>query len=74
MQFLEVIKLENNALAQEEALLSRDMFLLQLSSGIDENAVGACAELVFAPIDASLADSSPLRPSGFRVIPLGAFP
>nr|QOQ51219.1 class III HD-Zip protein [Picea abies] len=69
-EFLEVIKLENNGLTQEEALLSRDMFLLQLCSGIDENAVGACAELVFAPIDASLADSSPLLPSGFRVIPL----
>ncbi|GLJ30389.1 hypothetical protein SUGI_0601250 [Cryptomeria japonica] len=69
-EFLEVIKLECNGLTQEEALLSRDMFLLQLCSGIDENAVGACAELVFAPIDASLTDSAPLLPSGFRVIPL----
>lgn len=46
------------------------MFLLQLCSGIDEHAAGACAELVFAPIDESFADDAPLLPSGFRVIPL----
>jgi len=69
-EFLEVIKLEGHGLTQEEAVLSRDMFLLQLCSGIDENAAGACAELVFAPIDESFADDAPLLPSGFRVIPL----
>lgn len=37
---------------------------------MDENAVGTCAELVFAPIDASFADDTPLLPSGFRIIPL----
>lgn len=42
----------------------------QLCSGVDENAVGACAQLVFAPIDESFADDAPLLPSGFRVIPL----
>lgn len=42
----------------------------QLCSGVDENAVGACAQLVFAPIDESFADEAPLLPSGFRVIPL----
>lgn len=42
----------------------------QLCSGVDENAVGTCAELVFAPIDASFADDAPLLPSGFRIIPL----
>jgi len=69
-EFLEVIKLEGHGLTQEEAVLSRDMFLLQLCSGIDEHAAGACAELVFAPIDESFADDAPLLPSGFRVIPL----
>ena len=44
--------------------------LWQLCSGIDENAVGASAQLVFAPIDESFADDAPLLPSGFRVIPL----
>lgn len=37
---------------------------------MDENAVGSCAELIFAPIDASFADDAPLLPSGFRIIPL----
>lgn len=80
----------------EDAIMPRDMFLLQVSfisacvrksffeleefiilreimqlcSGMDENAVGTCAELVFAPIDASFADDAPLLPSGFRIISL----
>lgn len=45
-------------------------YLRQLCSGLDENAAGACAQLVFAPIDESCADDAPLLPSGFRVIPL----
>ncbi|XP_048430835.1 homeobox-leucine zipper protein ATHB-15-like [Pyrus x bretschneideri] len=40
------------------------------SSGMDENAVGSCAELFFAPIDASFADDTPLLPAGFHIIPL----
>ena len=50
------------------------MFLVtlfpQLCSGVDENAVGTCAELIFAPIDASFSDDAPIIPSGFRIIPL----
>ncbi|KVH97997.1 Homeodomain-containing protein [Cynara cardunculus var. scolymus] len=42
----------------------------QLCNGMDENAVGMCAELIFAPIDASFADDAPLLASGFRIIPL----
>lgn len=45
-------------------------FCSQLCSGVDENAAGACAQLVFAPIDESFGDEAPLLPSGFRVIPL----
>ncbi|CAL5386251.1 unnamed protein product [Camellia sinensis] len=41
-----------------------------LCSGVDKNAVGACAELIFAPIDASFSDDAPLLPFGFRIIPL----
>lgn len=48
------------------------LLLWQVCSGVDENAVGACAQLVFAPIDESFADDAPLLPSGFRVIPLDA--
>ncbi|KAF5939800.1 hypothetical protein HYC85_020967 [Camellia sinensis] len=54
----------------EDAIMPRDMFLLQLWSGMDENVAGTCAELIFAPIDASFADDAPLLPSGFRIIPL----
>ncbi|XP_039026032.1 homeobox-leucine zipper protein ATHB-15-like [Hibiscus syriacus] len=67
---LEVIKLEGIAHCPEDAIMPRDVFLLQLCSGMDENAVGTCAELMFAPTDASLADDAPLLPSGFRIIPL----
>ncbi|CAN0911578.1 Homeobox-leucine zipper protein HOX32 [Linum grandiflorum] len=69
-EFLEVVRLEAQAFSAEEMALARDMYLLQLCSGVDENAVGACAQLVFAPIDESFADDAPLLPSGFRVIPL----
>ncbi|OMO83262.1 hypothetical protein CCACVL1_11477 [Corchorus capsularis] len=69
-EFLEVVRLEGHAFTPEDVALTRDMYLLQLCSGIDENAVGACAQLVFAPIDESFADDAPLLPSGFRVIPL----
>ncbi|XP_020698923.1 homeobox-leucine zipper protein HOX32 [Dendrobium catenatum] len=67
-EFLEVIRLEGHGFSQDD--VARDMYLLQLCSGVDENAVGACSQLVFAPIDESFADDAPLLPSGFRVIPL----
>jgi len=51
-------------------LLLCNCWMLQLCSGVDENAIGACAQLVFAPIDESFADDALLLPSGFRVIPL----
>ncbi|KAG8097647.1 hypothetical protein GUJ93_ZPchr0013g37034 [Zizania palustris] len=63
-------RLEGHSLWHDEVVLSRDMYLLQLCSGVDENAAGACSQLVFAPIDESFADDAPLLPSGFRVIPL----
>lgn len=69
-ELLEVIKLEGVAHCADETMMPRDTFLLQLCSGMDENAIGTCAELIFAPIDASFADDAPLLPSGFRIIPL----
>ncbi|KAL8108430.1 homeobox-leucine zipper protein ATHB-14-like [Apium graveolens] len=69
-EFLEVVRLEGHAFSPEDLALSRDMYLLQLCSGLDENAAGGCAQLVFAPIDETCADDAPLLPSGFRVIPL----
>lgn len=69
-EMLEVIRLEGHSLNQEDAFISRDIHLLQICSGVDENAVGACSELIFAPIDELFPDDAPLVPSGFRIIPL----
>ncbi|XP_057972220.1 homeobox-leucine zipper protein ATHB-14-like isoform X2 [Malania oleifera] len=69
-EFLEVVRLEGHAFSPEDVALAPDMYLLQLCSGVDENVGGACAQLVFAPIDETFADDAPLLPSGFRVIPL----
>ncbi|KAL3518386.1 hypothetical protein ACH5RR_020975 [Cinchona calisaya] len=69
-EMLEVIRLEGHSFGQEDAFMSRDIHLLQMCSGVDENAIGACSELVFAPIDEMFPDDAPLLPSGFRIIPL----
>eukprot|EP00249_Psilotum_nudum_P011566 c23246_g1_i1 orf=265-1395(-) len=66
-EFLELIKLEGR---EEGSTLPRDIFLLQLCSGLEENTAGASAQMVFAPIDISIPDDVPLLPSGFRAIPL----
>ncbi|TVU22740.1 hypothetical protein EJB05_32457 [Eragrostis curvula] len=68
-EFLEVIKL-GNASNYQDTLMHRDLFLLQMYNGVDENTAGTCSELIFAPIDASFSDDSPLLPSGFRIIPI----
>ncbi|MBA0574641.1 hypothetical protein Golob_001829 [Gossypium lobatum] len=73
-ELLEVIRLEGQSLTQEDAFLSRDIHLLQICSGIDDNAVGACSELVFAPIDEMFPDDAALLPSGFRIIQLESKP
>lgn len=36
--------------------------------------MGACCELIFAPIDEMFPDDAPLVPSGFRIIPLDSKP
>lgn len=69
-EMLEIIRLEGHSLCQEDAFVSRDVHILQICSGLDENAVGACSELVFAPIDEMFPDDAPLLPSGFRIVPL----
>ncbi|XP_074286984.1 homeobox-leucine zipper protein ATHB-8-like [Silene latifolia] len=69
-EFMEVVRLENLNQYREDMFMPGDIFLLQLCSGVDENAVGASAELIFAPIDASFSDDAPLLPSGFRIIPI----
>ncbi|XP_022868181.1 homeobox-leucine zipper protein ATHB-15-like isoform X1 [Olea europaea var. sylvestris] len=69
-EFMEVVRLENVSHFREDTIMPSDIFFVQVCSGVDENAVGSCAELIFAPIDASLSDDAPLLPSGFRIIPL----
>ncbi|KAL6524061.1 Homeobox-leucine zipper protein ATHB-8 [Orobanche minor] len=69
-EFMEVIRLENMAQYRNDVIMPSDIFLLQVCNGVDENAFATCAELVFAPIDASFSDDAPLLPSGFRIIPL----
>ncbi|CAL0332288.1 unnamed protein product [Lupinus luteus] len=59
-EMLEVVRLEGHSLAQEDAFVSRDIHLLQICSGIDENSVGPCSELIFAPIDEMFPDDAPL--------------
>ncbi|KAL8525439.1 hypothetical protein ACS0TY_014884 [Phlomoides rotata] len=71
---LEVVRLEGHPLSHDDAFGSRDIHLLQMCSGVGENAVGACSELVFAPIDEMFPDDAPLLPSGFRIIPLVSKP
>ncbi|KAK4483403.1 hypothetical protein RD792_010589 [Penstemon davidsonii] len=74
-EMLEVIRLEGHSVSHEDSFDSRDIHLLQMCSGVDENAEGACSELVFAPIDEMFPDDVlPLLPSGFRIIPLDSKP
>ncbi|XP_059669154.1 homeobox-leucine zipper protein REVOLUTA-like [Cornus florida] len=69
-EILEIIQLEGHALNQKDAFLFRNTYLLQLCNGIEEEAVGACSELIFAPIDEMLPDDALLLSSGFRILPL----
>ncbi|KAI4317678.1 hypothetical protein L6164_025528 [Bauhinia variegata] len=64
-EFLEVVRNRGSCIFPEDVALAGDI-------GVDENAIGGCAQLVFAPIDESFADDALLLPSGFRVIPLDA--
>ncbi|XP_074571506.1 homeobox-leucine zipper protein HOX32-like [Curcuma longa] len=66
---LEVVRLVDHGFSQD-GILSRSVNFLQLCCGIGENAVGACAQLVFAPIDETFAVETPLLASGFRIMPL----
>ncbi|KAE8654594.1 Homeobox-leucine zipper protein HOX29 [Hibiscus syriacus] len=61
--FTEVIKLENIGHYRDHMIMSGNIFLLQLCGGVDENAVGSCSELIFAPIDASFSDDALIIPS-----------
>nr|AWD38911.1 class III homeodomain-leucine zipper protein [Coryphopteris nipponica] len=70
-EVLEVVRIQRSRSPRAEDILQSDDFLLQLCSGMEEIAVGEYAQLIFAPIDASVPDDAPLLPSGFRVTHLG---
>ncbi|CAI9775317.1 unnamed protein product [Fraxinus pennsylvanica] len=42
----------------------------QVCSGVGENAIGSCAELIFGPINASFSDDASLLQFCFRILPL----
>ncbi|MCO5609461.1 hypothetical protein L7F22_063687 [Adiantum nelumboides] len=68
-EFLELIKMEG---FEDDNIVCtmREVLLLQLCSGLEETRSGSNAQMVFAPIDASISDDVELMPSGFRVTPL----
>ncbi|KAH9288226.1 hypothetical protein KI387_032343, partial [Taxus chinensis] len=70
-EFLELIRLESSR--QESDIASNEEFILQLCSGLSESASRSWAQLVFAPVDASLSDDLPLLPSGFRIITINNY-
>ena len=49
-------KLEGHGFTKEKVVFSRDTVLLLVCTGIDEKANGACAQLVFAPVDSLFSD------------------
>nr|DAA05779.1 TPA_inf: class III HD-Zip protein HDZ33 [Selaginella moellendorffii] len=68
--FLEAVILEGHYSAEDGTILSREIYLLQLCSGIEDEDIDGCSQLIFAPVDANLSDDMPLLSSGFRVLPL----
>ena len=46
---------------------------LKLCNGISGIAASGWAQLVFAPVDASLSDELPLLPLGFRIITINNY-
>nr|AWD38908.1 class III homeodomain-leucine zipper protein [Ceratopteris pteridoides] len=66
-EVLEVVRVQKSKSGRGEEGLQSDCFFLQLCSNMDEVAAGDFAQLIFAPIDASVPEDSPLLPSGFRI-------
>nr|AWD38905.1 class III homeodomain-leucine zipper protein [Coryphopteris nipponica] len=72
-EVLEVVRLQKPPLKGED-VSEVDSFLLQLNSAMEDASACAYAQLLFAPIDASVPDDSPLLPSGFRIMHLDVCP
>lgn len=63
-------QLKNHFLFSSVKLVFLAWLQWQMYNGVEESSAGTCSELIFAPIDASFSDDSPLLPSGFYIIPI----
>ncbi|KAK6929196.1 START domain [Dillenia turbinata] len=67
-EILDIIRLEGHSLSHGEDSYCRGICLLQMCTGVGENAVCACSELIFAPISETFPDDALLLSSGFRIL------
>ncbi|KAK4436003.1 Homeobox-leucine zipper protein REVOLUTA [Sesamum alatum] len=67
---LEVIRFECSG--DNQHVSSGDLYHLQVITGMDDTGFGACAELIFAPIDRTIPNDAALLCSGFRIFLLGS--
>ncbi|KAK4430906.1 Homeobox-leucine zipper protein REVOLUTA [Sesamum alatum] len=68
-EILEILRFDRIAHHQHN-VSSDDLYHLQISNGMEDSGVGACSELIFAPIDRSIPNDAILLSSGFRIISL----
>lgn len=66
-EVLEVVRLETHKSLEADDASQHETFMLQLCTGLDESSTGGHAQLIFAPINASIPNNAPLLPSGFRI-------
>ncbi|KAH7435158.1 hypothetical protein KP509_06G052700 [Ceratopteris richardii] len=69
----EIVRLQKQQSAKSD-VSDMEKFMLQFTSSMEDNTISAYSQILFAPIDASVTDDSPLLPSGFRVMNLDADP
>ncbi|XP_011076981.1 homeobox-leucine zipper protein REVOLUTA-like isoform X2 [Sesamum indicum] len=68
-EILEVLRFDRIAHPQHN-VSSGDLYHLQICNGMEDSGVGACSELIFAPIDRTITNDAVLLSSGFRIISL----
>ncbi|KAH7287968.1 hypothetical protein KP509_31G005400 [Ceratopteris richardii] len=73
-EVLEVVRLQKPQPLKGENIPDFESFMLQFSSSMEDTSASAYAQLLFAPIDASVPDDSSLLPSGFRAMHLNVCP
>ncbi|KAL0303156.1 UNVERIFIED_CONTAM: Homeobox-leucine zipper protein REVOLUTA [Sesamum radiatum] len=68
-EILEVLRFDRIAHPQHN-VSSGDLYHLQICNGMKDSGIGACSELIFAPIDRTIPNDAVLLSSGFRIISL----